>query len=143
MAFQAINWTPNEIISEPKMDQLARNVQTLYNRMPQAIYNANVTREKGVRIVAGRALIPANQKSDNATVAVRFGNFFTARCEPIITTGVVTNNQVRIFCVINGLGSRLHPDHTGFNIAINVAAEAKKNDKIAHAFFVSWQAMGY
>lgn len=145
MSFKAINWTPNEVISERKMDQVADNSQWLYNNTPRAIYTlpGGLRRTEGIKIAAGRVVVAKRMKSDLATVTVRFGNFFSTRCEPIITTGIVSARQPRIFCVINGIGGKLQPDHRGFNARINIMAEKKKNDKIVRSFHISWQAMGY
>lgn len=144
MSFKAVNWSANELLGHSKTDQMSNNAEWLYNHTPRAIYTlpSGVRRTQGVRIVSGRAVIPA-QKSDTAGANVRFGNFFSARCEPIITTGVVAKGQAHIFCVINGLGDRLQPDHTGFHLVVNVAAEKKANDKIARTMYVSYTAMGY
>jgi hypothetical protein len=143
--FRAVNWTPNEIIDDPKMDVIVANADYLYVNTPRAIYTlpGGISRDEGVKIASGRVMIPKNMKSDTATVEVRFGNFFSSRCEPIITTGVITKGQVRTFCVINGLGGKLQPDSRGFNVSVNIGAEAKKNDKILRSFYVAWQAIGY
>ena len=93
-------------------------------------------------MASGRIIIAQRAKSDSASATVRFNNFFSARCEPIITTGIVSGHQPRIFCVVNGIG-KLQPDDRGFNVQVNVAAEKKKNDKIAKSFYVTWSAMGY
>ena len=141
--YRAINWTPNELVAEDKMDQLANNVQWLHDNTPRALYTlpSGLRRVEGVRIAGGRVMIH-KRKSDTASVAVRFGNFFSNNCEPIITTGIVTQGQRKIFCVINGIG-QLQPDHRGFEAHVEIAADAKKNDKIARSFFVTWQALGY
>lgn len=144
MSFKAINWTPNELLAETKTDQLADNAEWLYNNTPRAIYTlpGGLRRVQGVKIASGRVLIGKRLKSDSASATVRFGNFFTARCEPIITTGIVAEHQTKIFATINGIG-RLVPDNRGFQVGVNIAAEAKKNDKIARSFYIAWQAMGY
>ena len=142
MSFKATNWTPNEMIGEAKMDQMTQSADWLYNNTPRAVYTlpGGLRRAQGVKIASGRVLIRKSKK-DSATATVRFGNFFSTRCEPIITTGIVSN-RVKTFCVINGLGNKLQPDHRGFNVGVNIAADAKKNDKI-RSFYVTWQAMGY
>jgi len=144
MTFKAINWTPNEMVGERKMDAMTDNAEWLYNNTPRGIYTlpGGLRRVEGVKIAAGRVIIAKRMKSDSATAAVRFGNFFATRCEPIITTGIVAEHQTRIFCVINGLG-QLQPDHRGFNVQVNINAGQKKNDKISQSFYVAWQALGY
>lgn len=141
--FRAINWSPNELIGEDKMDQMAANMNWLRDNTPRAVYTlpSGVRRVEGLRMAAGRVLISA-RKSDSATASVRFGNFFSARCQPIITTGIVATQQEKIFCIVNGFGE-LHPDHRGFEVQVNVAADLDKNDFIKRSFYVTWQAMGY
>lgn len=142
MAFKAINWTPSEKIGESKMDQMATNAEWLFTHTPRAIYTVSgITREQGVKMSAGRILIGANE-SDTATATVRFGNFFSTSCEPLITTGVVSSGHFRVFCVHHGIG-RLHPDHRGFTVKVNIAAENEKRDRIIRSFYVAWQAMGF
>lgn len=142
--FRAINWTPNERIGESKFDQMAENADWLYRRTPRAIYTlpGGLRRNEGVKIAAGRVIIARRPKSDSANATVKFGNFFSARCEPIVTTGVVSEKQVKIFCTVNGIG-RLQPDVSGFNVEIKMAGTNKRKGKIAHSFYVAWQAVGY
>lgn len=144
MKFKAVNWTPNEKLGETKTNQMADNAQWLYDNTPRAVYTlpGGLRRIEGVRIAAGRVIIAKNKQSDSETTQVRFGNFFSTRCEPIITTGIVAEHQARIFCVTNGIG-KLQPDHRGFNVSVNIAAEGTKNDAILRSFYVTWQAMGY
>lgn len=143
MSFKAINWTPSEMVGEAKMDAMTDNAEWLYRNTPRAIYTTSggLRRVEGTRIVAGRVLV-AKRAADSATVQVRFGNFFSTRCDPIVTTGVVSDAQTQIFCVISGIGQLL-PDSRGFNVGVNVAAEVEKNDKISESFYVTWHAMGY
>jgi hypothetical protein len=143
MSFKAVNWTPNEMIGEAKTDQMAENADWLYRNTPRAIYTlpGGLVRTEGVKIAAGRVII-AKKNTDDSNATVRFGNFFAVNCEPIVTTGIVTDDQVRTFATISGIG-QLQPDNRGFNVGVNIAAEAKENDKILRSFYVSWQAMGY
>jgi hypothetical protein len=143
MSFKAVNWTPNEMIGERKTDQMAENVDWLYRNTPRAIYTlpGGLVRNEGVKIAAGRVIIGKKNK-DTSSATVRFGNFFAARCEPIVTTGIVSDDQPRIFATISGIG-QLQPDNRGFTVGVNIAAEKKANDQINRSFYVTWQAMGY
>lgn len=144
MSFKAVNWTPNELLAEAKTDQMSDNADYLFANTPRAVYTlpGGLRRAQGIKIASGRVLIAKTLKSDSASATVRFGNFFTANCDPIVTTGIVSEGQRKIFCVINGIG-QLQPDNTGFQVGVNIAAESKKTDKIATSFYVAWQAMGY
>lgn len=141
--FVATNWTPIEMIGERKMQTLADNAEWLYRNTPRGTYTlpGGIVRTEGIKIASGRIVIP-KQAKDSATASVRFGNFFSSRCEPLVTTGIVSAHQPRIFATLRGLGQLL-PDHRGFQVGVNIAAGSKKNDKIAHTFYVTWQAMGY
>lgn len=144
MAFKAVNWTPNEMIGDAKADQISANAQYLFENTPRAVYTlpGGLRRVEGVKIASGRVIIGRRRKSDSATATVRFGNYFSTRCEPIITNGIVSEHQTRIFCTISGIG-RLQPDARGFRVGVNIAADRKKNDRIARSFYVTWSAMGY
>ena len=139
--FRAINFQPNQLLDESVMDQLASNQKWLFDNMPSALYEYNAIRRKeGVRIVAGRALIGAT-KDDNAKVDVRFGNYFSASCNPIVTTGTVSNGQRKFFITIEGYG-QLMPDNRGFRVTCWLAKELK-TDVIRRNIYVTWQALGY
>lgn len=141
--FKIIQWSPSEIISDDRMDNINSNLTWLHDNTPRGLYTlpGGARKSTNIKISGGRVVIPAS-KSDSASASVRFGNFFSAGCQPIITTGIVADFNRRIFCAINGFGE-LQPDHTGFQVFVNVAAEVNKNDKIASRFFVTWQALGY
>lgn len=141
--YKAVNWSPTELLGQTKTNQLGINADWLFQNTPRSIYTlpGGLVRTEGVKVATGRALV-TKRNSDTAAVTVRFADFFTTDCEPIITTGIVSEGQTRIFCTINGIG-KLQPDNTGFQAWVNIAAEHKKNDRIARSFYVTWQAMGY
>lgn len=141
--FKIIQWSPSDIISDDRMDNINSNLNWLNRNTPRALYTlpGGARKSEAIKIAAGRVVIPAS-KSDQGSASVRFGNFFSSGCQPIITTGIVSDFQRRIFVVINGFGE-LQPDHTGFRVLVNIAAELNKNDKIASRFFITWQALGY
>lgn len=142
-AFKATNWSPNEVISEPKMDTMTENAEFLFRNTPRAIYTLpGIARVEGVKEASGRIYI-AKSSRDYASVGVRFGNYFSNGCQPIITTGIYSEGNSRaIFYVVRGMG-KLIPDHEGFQVDVNIAATYKKNDKIAKGFYVTWKATGY
>lgn len=143
MAFKAINWSPNEVIGETKMDQLSTNLDWLFRNTPRAVYTyGGIRRSEGVKLMGGRILIPKDTKRDTASKQVSFGNFFTVNSTPLVTTGIVSDNQGRIFCTLSGIG-RMLPNHTGFIARVNINALAKRNDKITKSFYIDYSAMGY
>lgn len=143
MTFKAINWTPTEMIGERKMDAMTDNAEWLFKNTPRAVYTlpGGLRRAEGIKLASGRVII-TKRNTDKATVEVRFGNYFSTRCEPNITTGVVSGGQTQIFCIVHGIG-RLIPDARGFQVGVNIAAQNEKKDKILESFYVSWNAMGY
>lgn len=143
MPFNAVNWTPNELVGQRKMNTMTNNAEWLYANTPRAIYTlpGGLRRVEGTKLASGRVIITKRNK-DSATVEVRFGNYFTARCEPNITTGIIAASQPQVFDSIRGIG-RLIPDNRGFQVTVNIAAQNARRDKITRSFYVAWQAMGY
>jgi hypothetical protein len=141
--FVAVNWTANQIIDEDSMDQMNSNLVWMRNHKVEGKYQHlnNATTEIGLKILCGRKQITPRKK-DTAIVQVGFTKLFTPNSTPVITTSITSPAQVRFFSVINGIG-RLHPNHQGFECKVNVAADSKKNDRLAKSIFVNWIAMGY
>lgn len=140
--FKAIVWSPNELIGEAKMDTLVENSEFLFYNTPRALYTLpGITRVEGVKIASGRGIITARPE-DTAGLTISFGNFFSSGCEPIITTGISANNEVAIFCVVNGISTEL-PDNTGFQVEVNVATSNAANDRFVQNVYINWMAMGY
>lgn len=124
------------------MDHMTNNDNWLRDHTPRAVYRGPAGRHNvGVKILAGTCLITPSKKP-YGNKAVYFGDFFSSRCQPVVTTGTVSAHQRRIHVTLNGFG-RLHPDRRGFRVFINIDAKNKKNNKIARRFHVHWQALGY
>lgn len=142
--FKPISWSPTEIITEEKMDQYANNVQWVKENKPDALYTlpGGTKRYTQVKVCAGRVIIPPDAKSDTATVRVNFPNFFSSKCQPLVTTGIVSN-FTRTFCTINGINS-LIPDDTGFEVQVmKFSGNSKEKTNINKSFYVNWIAVGY
>jgi hypothetical protein len=121
---------------------MADNVQWLYEHTPRALYTTpRLKREEGVRIVCGKVAFQ-KRNNDQAEETVHFNNFFSRLCQPVVTTGVMSNGQRKIFVVHRGL-TQLQPNHQGFRLSVEIAADTKKRDKIGKQFYVTWMAMGY
>jgi len=140
--YRAVSWEPNDILSADKLNRMTSNDQYLFDHMPRALYRAyGVRRDTGIKVAGGLCLIKAS-KRPTGTNTVNFGSFFSSRCDPIVTTGVVNSQQDRIFVAINGLG-KPQPDNRGFRVRVSVNAAHKKHQKIKRRFYVSWIALGY
>ena len=139
--FSAVNFQPNQLLDKSVLDQLSNNQVWLFDNMPSALYTYNaIRRHEGVRLVSGRTLISAT-KSDSQVAEVRFGNYFSASCNPIITTGLVSNGKRKFFVTIEGYG-QIMPDNRGFKVHVFMADEAA-GATITRNMYVTWQAMGY
>lgn len=137
--YKPLSWQPSDIISDSKLDQIANNSQWLFENTPRASYNAyGVKRATGVKIASGTVLIYAS-KLASQTRPVYFGNFFSAACKPVVTTGVISF-QRRTFVITNGFGV-YQPDNRGFEIVVE--CESASANKIERNFYVSWMAMGF
>jgi hypothetical protein len=129
-------------MTEDKMNQDAYNVQWLYENTPRVLFTSpQVNRPVGIKLVSGRLRFE-KKNADTAEANVMFGGYFSTNCQPNITTGIISDGQRKIHVVLSGL-SQLHPNENGFRVKIEIAAEVKKNDKIARPFWIHWQAMGY
>lgn len=141
--FVAVSWTANQIIDEDSLDQLNDNTVYLRNQSVDGRYmhlNNGVT-DTGIKILCGRKQITP-RKSDTALVRIGFAKMFTPDSAPVVTTSITSPGAVKFFHVINGI-NRLHPNHQGFEVKVNVYADTRKNDRFAKSIFVNWIAMGY
>lgn len=141
--FVAVNWTANQIIDEDSLDQLNSNTVYLRNQSVNGKYmhlNGGVT-DFGVKILCGKKQITP-RKSDTALLSVGFAKLFTPESAPVVTTSLTSPGPVKFFHIVNGIG-RLHPDHRGFEVKVNVYADVKANDTFSQSIFVNWIAMGY
>lgn len=140
--FKVVSWSPNDPITDEKLDAMVSNDNWLRDNMTISRYGANgVNRDTGIRIASGLALI-TSRKSAQATKFVGFGNFFSDGCKPIVTTGIVSASQRQIFATIDGPGSKPQPTRDGFQVHVFVNSTNKKK-KISRNFYVSWHALGF
>lgn len=143
--FVATQWQPLDLLEESKMDDMANGIQFVHDNTPRARFNvgSSYSRAQGVKIASGRVSVPRDMKKDRDTKTVNFGNFFTAGCSPLVTTGIMSPQQANIFCVFRGL-TRVEPDHNGMVIEIQIGETANKAvPKIRRSFAVHWIAMGW
>jgi hypothetical protein len=140
--YRAFSFQPYELLSSEMTNQLNNNIQYLYENTPRVLYTvARIKRAEGVRIACGKVVFE-RQKNDQAGEAVHFSNFFSSGCQPVITTGILSTGQRKIFATYTGLNST-HPTHNGFRLRVEIDASNKKKDSITKQFWVTWIAMGY
>ena len=145
--YKAITWEPQDLLSDWAFDQMTQNIQLIHDFTPRGRYTAahqGISREEGVKIASGRIIIPKQGKKNEASEGVRFGNFFTAGCQPNVSIGINSRNQQNIYCTFRGIpGTGLLPDHNGMQVDILIGEEDGEKKKIAAPFYVHWTAMGY
>jgi hypothetical protein len=142
--FKVVSWSPHDPITNNKMNAMVSNDNWLRDNMVRGRYSANgVDRDLGIRIVGGLALITAVQRPRNSR-RVSFGNYFSASCRPIVTTGIVSAQQRMLHVVIEGPGSELQPNRNGFTAKVfaNVA-NPKNKRQIKRNIYISYIALGY
>lgn len=125
------------------MNQLADNVQYVYEQMPKVKYNAyGVNKTNGVKILAG---ISGGGPTGNsyARVQVYFGTYFSPGCKPVVVANVQpSGNRWRYTVVPKGL-STVAPDHTGINFIVGANAWSTTPNIIDERFYVHWMAIGW
>ncbi len=141
--FKVISWAPLDPVTDEKLDAMVSNDNWLRDNMMRGRYAANgVTRETGLRMASGLALITSH-KSNERRKDVSFGTYFSESCRPIVTTGIVSASQRQIYATIDGPGSKPQPTRDGFEVHVFVNTNKKKGKKITRNFYVSWHALGY
>lgn len=141
--FKVISWSPNEPITDEKLDAMVSNDNWLKQNMVKGMYSAHgINRTEGVKIMSGLALITA-RKSSTANVTVGFKGFFTEGCKPIVTTAIISTHQRRLMVTIDGVGSNPTPTRDGFQVHLFSDADKKTDRKISKNCYVSWHAVGY
>lgn len=142
--FRAVNFQPDQLLTEELLDQLASNENYLYEMTPRAQYTYDgINTQSGIKLMSGRTLIAATKENHQATT-VGFGNFFSSGSNPNVAVATVSNHSRRFFVTIEGWGHTLAIDNRGFNVFVYLDAQTKKkNDKIPRSFYISWIAMGY
>lgn len=140
--FKVVSWAPLDPITDEKLDAMVSNDNWLRDNMMRGRYGANgVTRETGLRIASGLALITSG-KAASKSRNVSFDTFFSESCKPIVTTGIVSASQRQIYATIDGPGNKPQPTRDGFQVHVFVNSKSKKK-KISRNFYVSWHALGY
>lgn len=140
--FKVVSWAPLDPITDEKLDAMVSNDNWLRDNMLRGRYGANgVTRETGLRIASGLALITSG-KAASRSRSVSFDTFFSESCNPIVTTGIVSSSQRQIYATIDGLGNKPQPTRDGFQVYVFVNSK-NKNKKISRNFYISWHALGY
>lgn len=140
-SFVPMSWN-GEPITTDKLNQMCNNSQYLFDRSPSIRYAAaGITRDDGLKIIAGKTPFAPDPNHDYVNVQIYFGSFFTAGSHPIVTcTAEIVGGYWRKYVSIQGL-SGAEIDQTGFQA--QVVARENGTAYIWQGGWVHWQAVGY
>lgn len=141
--YTAVSWQPGELITEAKMDAIGSNLEYFNQNMPRAVYNAHgVSTRLAIKIAAG---LTAVEPDPNGVIGkdTYFGDYFSAGCRPVVTTGIISDSTRRVHCTIWGINGTLFPDHNGFRAALRSDEIDPSKNAFTKLFYVSWIALGY
>ena len=116
-SYKPVYWGEEPTTSD-KLNQMVNNTQWVYENMPRMLYSAyGVKKADSVKIIAGTAVVPANNQSW-ASVIVSFGNYFTPGCKPVVVmTRQPTNGRWRFHETVTGISG--YPiDHRGAKLSV-------------------------
>lgn len=141
--FKVVSWAPFDPVDIDKLNAMVSNDNYLKDNMVKGHYGLpNVSRDQGVRIMSGVALIPvANQANWYRNVS--FGGFFSDGCTPILTTGIYSNSQRQIFVTVQGPGGSFWPTRDGCQLWANVWSATASGRRITKNFYITFIAIGF
>lgn len=101
-------------LSTSLLQRMANNDQWLFEHTPKMRYQSAVTKDNGLKVLAGKAYYGPNDTNDRQDVTVYFGSFFSVGCNPI----VVANSEpisvgFRRLVTVRGIGAS-NIDYRGF-----------------------------
>lgn len=137
-----VSWTSGPV-SLDKLEQMANNTQALHESKPSTVIrHAEVTRNKGVKILAGSSLFQPSG-GWNQNVDLYFGNYFSAGCNPIVLAQHYGFPQTGLNTAVKGLGGTKIPDHRGFTTY--VWCDDRKGNKgvISSPYYIAYIAVGF
>jgi hypothetical protein len=133
-----------EPLDRDKLNQVANNMQWLYENTPRIAYRAfGVNKSNGAKILAGVGTARYTLSS-LSYATVYFGSFFSQGCQPIVTAVPIQNGdgRTRYETVVRGIG-RNQPDHRGCQIGITTDEYTQSKNHHPHSLTVNWIAIGW
>ena len=132
-----------EPLSSDKMNQMANNIQWIYENSPRILYNAHgVKKQNGTKILVGCSVVPAANRT-LSSVTVYFGTFFSQSCRPIVVATPVKNTgRTRYEMVVGGIGTT-YPDHRGVTLYATTDEYSSASNYHAVAVPINWIAVGW
>lgn len=144
--FKVVAWAQGVPFQDDAVDAMVNNDNFLFNNITKADQRgtrpaSDHSAPTSTKMASGLALISAS-RSRVKGVTVSFNSYFSARCLPIVTTGVVSNSQRMLYVTTQGFGTSLRPTAAGFH-AYAFAETLTKTKSITRSFYISWHALGY
>lgn len=144
--YSPVQWN-GEDIELDKLKQMANNDQFLFENMPKMLFKGSISKAGGIRILAGRAPVPANPTKMYSSKEVYFGSFFTSGCQPIVVATPRAeggNYGSKKLITVKGLG-KSDPDHRGASLIYHSAeaANAPIQARTVRGGVIYWIAIGW
>lgn len=141
--YKPVLFVDGEAIDRDKMNQMANNMQWLFENTPRIKYSAfSVVKSAGAKILAGVTTVPATQTTFSQAT-VYFGSYFSSGCQPVVTATPIRNtSRARFEVIVNGIG-RVYPDHRGCQISVMTDEYNATINKHITSLPVGWIAIGW
>lgn len=137
-----VTWQDFSELEASKLNQMVANDVHLSKKMITGQVSASVTKTDGIKLIAGRILVPTST-SDKQAVNVRFSGIFTPGCIPVITHGMQNAGPMkRISVTFMGLTASWH-DHNGVRFWVTSDHDDVKKRGFANNMYVNWAAYGW
>lgn len=140
--YKRLNWGEVEPIFSSKLNQMIGNDDWLYQNMITGFYDVlGVARDNGLSIRVGHV------KGINTANLSFFASHYYSRpflpgTRPIVITGLLSANAMRIMTGVKGLDQRAIPDHRGFLVHFSQVVEAGgAANKFDGEFYVGYIAI--
>lgn len=122
MAYTPVTWTSGEDITAEKLNQMAANIDEMYQQFAamRVDFDGRAESEgRPVKVWAGNTRLPPT-KTTRSSITVDFPvNYFSPGCQPIVTVTMMRRLRNRVWLSVRGKGTgdaNNWPDSTGVEI---------------------------
>ena len=143
--YKAISFSPGEILTRTKLNQMTNNEQWLFENRIQGNYSAHgLKRTSGLKLASGVTTF-ATTTAGGRAVDVMFGSFFSVGCNPVVVANPCGHGTGRMYCVTTGPGSGTNfPNHVGFRIWMGIDTGVTISlQRIYATVYANWIALGW
>jgi hypothetical protein len=132
-----------ERLTAEKLNAVVNNTNWLKEHLPEmAFEHEGIKKDVNLKWLAGSALLQPTQ-AWSLTAEVRFGNYFSTGCRPILMTALHGYPQTGVVHTTYGIGDQRTPDNRGFAVYIVPYDRSGFNSKIMHPINISYLAIGW